>query len=250
MTAPGFGTFGFADNVYPVTSSTANTSLQDIDGVVFQLLDFNAWAINFYLGARWAAECNRIGRPDLSQIVTQTLPYNPAPYLQESNFTFPLLALYRAGKGKASEWTIGWQRVDTPLELVWIMPPITAAEAEVLMPFQKAVIDVVLNRNERGFDPNYIRPWLSADDGYSVGASAGLDYLVPGSFEYMLLPGIQTNLVMPTIMVTLSLTERSMPIEDQWTPFDGVDGYQTLVASPNDTPPSNLLFNQTKTNLR
>jgi hypothetical protein len=234
-----YGTFATGNVIFPVNPAITNSALQDIDPVIFYLLDFCSGILNIHLGSRWTAECTRAGRTDLApSIVAMKVPYNPIPYLQDTAFNFPLLALYRAGRGKISERTRFRHRLETRLELLFIMPPITASEAEILTPFQSAVTDVIVDRNEQGWDPAYA-------SGQKAGILAGFDFLRSEDFDYVNIPGPKTNLFMPTVLIGFTVAETKMPVTGEFEPYTGSDVQSDLATTSTNM---NALINA-ETNL-
>src|SRR3974377_626799 len=101
-------TFGWGSAVYPITSATANSSLQDIDPSLYYALDYFAAVLQTSLGARWAVECAAANRPDLaSSVVASKVPFDPTQFLTETQFSLPILAVFRESATN-DERTVIW----------------------------------------------------------------------------------------------------------------------------------------------
>jgi len=238
MTVAENSTFYLGKVLYPIPTETGNTELKDIDLPIWYLLDWNASLLNIYIGQRWNEACLAAGRPDLAtEIVATQLPYNPVPFLQTANWSFPVLAMYRTS-GEIKEVTRSYSRITSTIEIVWIAPPLTAAEFEHLQPFQVGVLATLTDRTEQGWDPNY-------NNGELVGKLAGFAALGMHSYSFELLPKANTNLVMPTVVMQMKIWEENRPTDNQFNVFSGLDGYEQLNPTNGDPIPNIVEFEST-----
>lgn len=218
---------------FPLTPSTANTLLFDSDKLIFFAIDYYTKMIALHCGARLlaafaAAGVVTSGGP-ITSAVMKAVPYDPAPYLGVAQYQFPLLAVYR--KAVVSEWKErGFERDATGLGVSFSLPPLTAAQAELIVPILGAVWKALRARTTQGHDPNYAPPGGNLGDnpwgpGFGDAEEVGL---ARASFGNM--PG-DGNLWFPTLLAEGSFYERDMPPADSGVPFEGVD---TTIATLTD----------------
>lgn len=221
-------TFGFAGNVFPAATGTGNTALHDLDRVVFELLDFYAFTLTNYLGARWteAATAAQLTSAQASSIVAYKVPYDPRDHLQEDGAPFPMLSVYRVSE-RFSRETSAWMQAKVTLGIDWSLPPLTSAQVEMLGPFLHAVGKVLAQGTELGKHPSY-------QSGADVYANAGLQDVTITDAAYGSLIS-QSNQVYPSIHLTLAVTERQMPVAGAFSPITGVDVALDAKASDGTT---------------
>lgn len=204
----------------PLEASTANSLLKDADPVLYHLLDYYQGVISLHMGARWNAEVTLAGREDLIDLaVAETVPFDPAPYMQENQYKLPLLAVFR--ENETYEWkTTSWYHVTSKLNILWIMPPLSAGQAERMNAFRSHVAKTMLDRTLMGFDTNYNsgeQPWVEA----------GLESIGIKSTNYGSFPDPHTDLFLPTIWMEATLVERRMPDKDPRGNFGPLEGVET-----------------------
>jgi hypothetical protein len=200
------GTFGWSNAVYPLTASTANSALKDADPALFYALDFWSTVLTSHLLARWTAECTAAGggAADMaSAIVKQTSSYDPAPYLKETQYKFPLLAVYRM-RSTSRERTIAWENTESRWGVQWILPPLPPDQCERLLPFRKAVFDVLVNRTTNQQDPSYQSNAMVWHDLAKLDTVGFTDFV-----DYRPMQGTDT-LIFPTVTMTAVVLERTM----------------------------------------
>ena len=86
------GTFAFGAAVFPLTPSTANPLVRDVDPALATALDFFTWGVEHYLGARLLAQAALHGLA-LPGAVAIKIGIEPAPFLYADQFKFPIFAL-------------------------------------------------------------------------------------------------------------------------------------------------------------
>lgn len=232
MPAPEYGTFKIGNTQYPLTASTSNSLLKDADVPLYYLLDFFGNELNFYAGDRWTAEMAR-AKLTMPKIVGMKFPNNPFPYLQDTGIKFPLLAVYRV-EGKFTEKSISFARTTSNIEIAWVLPPLSMSQMEIAGPFLNSVKDILYNRSEYGFDPNY-------QHSFNYGEAAGFDWIQMTDYTRMMIPHTTTNLPMEALVMKLSMRERdNKGIDNQFETLTGIDTEMDLVNDPNDNPPEIL----------
>jgi hypothetical protein len=247
--------FQISNVLYPLATGTGNSTLFDVDKCIFYLLDFIAGTLQANAGAKWTEAVTYLRTLGLASAISTSfvspsrVGYNPVPFLQSATFKFPLLAVYRLPGGKAYEKTIdSFVRFEQDVEVLFILPPMSAAEMETLNPFLNAARDIIVQKNEHGYDPNW-------NNGEYIGPLAGYEKILATGFDFENIP-TQTNLVMPTLIVRLKMYEINRPVNmansgvDILFPATGLDGYVNLwpdgYGDPN--PPWPDGYNKEKVN--
>lgn len=243
----GFGNPGNSINgvgggtVYPLTTSTTNSLLQDADVPLYWLLQFFNGVLQIHAQGRWATQTALMGAKFNAQypnIVGSYYPFNPFPFLQDTTIQFPLLAVYRV-EGKIFDKTVAFQRIESQLEIAYVLPPLTLSQTERIGQFLNVVLDVLSDRNEYGFDPQFM-------DGYNVGLAAGYDAVGMESYANMMIPHTQTNLPMQAVVMKMMMRERTLPVPTLIPTITAIDTSMNLVnADGYATIPNFLDFNNT-----
>jgi hypothetical protein len=223
-----YSTFRRGAVTYPLTTSLTNSALQDADPVLFYVLDFLSAMITTYVGPRFMATVGTSAA--LTALITKPvayrIPYDPSPYLTDNQFKFPLFAAWRQ-KETFRGRTTTWHMSETLVGLNYVLPPVNAAQAELLLPFLNAVSQVIDDRVENGFDPSYTPPGGNAGD--VVWADTGVEQvrMVEGSWGTF----TQTNsdLVFPAWQGTIMLKERAekVTLPNTFSKFAGADVTET-----------------------
>ena len=219
-----YSQFQHGNVAFPLGATAVNTSLQDIDPSLFWISDYFASVITTYMGARFLTEVQRsptVG--NIPSVVASVVAYDPAPYLTQGQFAFPMLAVYRKSS-KFARHTYAWMRDDAEWGVDYVLPPVTAGQAERLVPFFKALEDILLSRIENMFDP-YYRNGIKVFG--ATAANLQSIELVDGKYGSW----GQTNgdLWFPAWSGTLRVTERDMPLPSQFQNLTGIDTALDLV---------------------
>ncbi len=206
---------------------TGASLLRDCDPAVFFALEYYASVITTHAGARLVADAAAAGQEKIVSAVAETLPCNPENWLTSEHIRFPLLSLYR----KSSTFRIIGQRKFSThvLELAYVLPPMTAAEAERLLPILHAVEVLLDNRTEQGFDPSYTpstpagtageSPWGASRAGV---AKVGITASTTGAYTPT------ADLFFPAVVMTLEMEERSEAVTSELGAFTGADIHEDL----------------------
>lgn len=228
-----FGSFRYGGSSYPLTASTANSLLQDSDPVVYHGLQYFAGVLGIHIGARLVAECTAAnvtanGLP-ITSAVMRMVPMDPLPWLLEEQFQFPLLALYRISE-RISRRTINWSHDTAKLGIAYVLPPLTAGQAERIIPILTSVPRVIANRTEQGYDPAYLngaKVWSAA--------FAGLEDIDFPQGQFGSFPGLD-NLMFPAWWGEITVNERQMR-EADFGRLAGVDVAMDLPTPGDATLP-------------
>jgi hypothetical protein len=245
MALPEYGSFQVGAVQYPLITTSGNTPLQDADSALFFALDFWAAMLNVYLGARMLAEAGPLGfawknSAGTPSVVVQQYPYDVGPYLQDNQVQFPLLAAWRTTE-KYKQKTASYFDDDCKISVAWMLPPLTAGQAERLLPFLRAGKDVLRNRTDQGWDPNYTPPGGSGPTpGPFNTAFAYVEEIGFTDGSHGVMPGAG-NLVFPTLLMHGFIIERDNDVPDSFSgrpKFAGGDITANLTASDLTTVPS------------
>jgi hypothetical protein len=216
MTAD-YGTFEFGATALPLTSSTTNSLLLDADPAIAFALDFFAWGIGHYVGARLLAQAALDGL-NLPSAVGLKVSIEPSPFLYSDQFKFPILALYRKHE-TWDEHTAVWDKSTSHWVLSYVLPPLTPLQQDHLNPILRSVAEVVRRLAHQGYDPGYLSGasvWDVSNAGIQRARLIESGY---GSYE-----PIDTNgLYYRALNATVEVLEREMPVTDAFEAFTGAD---------------------------
>jgi len=221
---PEWATFGVGSVTYPLTADTTNGTLADADPTIGATLDYLEWALGFYMGARWTAECNALGMaPEIGAApVAYKVPYDPSDYLVEQQVKLPLLAVFRTRQTNL-DWTINYIAERGEWSIAWVMPPLTSGQLERLWPFTRAAAAIISHALSVLEDPN----WQSGAQALAAVGAMNVEVIdsVYGKAQVM---GANTNLVMPGIQMRIAVTEMGAPVPDAFAPIDSSDTNMNL----------------------
>ncbi len=227
-----FQSFKHGGTTFPLSTSDGYSLLRSCDKAIFYALEYFASVIETHIGDRFVIEAAAAGQERVASAVAETLPVNPENWLTSEHIRFPLLSLYR----KSSTFRlIGQRKISThTLELSYVLPPMTAAEAERLLPILHAVEVLLDNRCEQGFDPSYTpstptgtageSPWGAARAGLT---KVGITASTTGAYTPT------ADLFFPAVVMTLEMEERSEAIISELKEFGGADIAIDLPADGN-----------------
>lgn len=207
---------------FPLQSppTPGRTMVRDADPVAFFLLDYFAWSIRTYVGERLLYEAALVDLP-WTDAVAGMVPYDPRPYLRESQESFPLLGIYRVQSAHDDLTTL--QRRDvSQLELVYVLPPLNPAQVHRIGPVLNAAKALFDHQAEAGWDADYTPPGGSAGQAIFSDELAGLTDLNATQARFGGYPGTD-DLVFPAVMVTIQTTEVARIDAPRLPPFTGAD---------------------------
>lgn len=209
-----YDTFKHGGVTFPLTAATTNSLLRDADPAIFFVLEFYKNQLETHLGSRWTAEAALTSLSGTS-IVAYTLPYDPAPYLNEQQIKFPLLAAFRAATNFGDR-TVVWRNDTCTVQVAFVLPPLDAGQAERLLPILNAVKAVLDHQTEQGFYSTYTPSGSTA--GANVWALSGVEKIelisaTFGSYE------TTAGLNFPSIVCQLQIKERVMPVTGAFGDF-------------------------------
>lgn len=191
---------------FPLTSSTANSLLRDADPAVYYALEFFTQVIKTHIGPRLIAEATAAGATDITTAVAESMPIDPAQFLTEEHFKFPLLALHR--ESSSFKYLTKRRQAIHKLKLSYVLPPFRAAQAEKLLPTLHAVGLLLDQKATEGSDASYTptAPTGTADEFVWSGTRAAVARVeikdsTTGAYQ------ISNDLYFPAIVMSLEMWE-------------------------------------------
>lgn len=180
-------------------------SLSDADPALYLALDFIAAMIRQYVGERLVAEAaaSDCGAPITNAVMT-TLPYEPGPYLMAEQFRLPALFLFRR-TSKSDYATLSRSHSTGMLECNYVLPALSPAQAERILPVRHAIEIVLADRIENGQDDAYTPPGGTL--GEPVWLRAGIERIDITDAAYGGFEGVG-SLYLPALTMTLAIKER------------------------------------------
>jgi hypothetical protein len=221
---------------FPLATTSGNSLLADADPALYQALAFYLFVLNKYLGPRYTAAASASGHLNskqhpITKLVEAAVPYNPLPFLQSAQLPLPLMALYRvSGEGKqrsvakSEEWTT-W-------EFALVLPPMDAAQTEVILPILHAAELLLENRTEQACDATYTPPGGVLGQQFSqLGSVASIHWV---SCQYDLYQGLG-DLPAPILLAKL-LVKETQGHYPGMPPMQGADVALSVIDATSPTP--------------
>lgn len=204
---PDFATFQHGAVAYPLPTGTARSLLRDADPPIYFMLDFYAYALTTYMGARLMESVAAIGAP-IAQAVEMKVPYPIEVFEKLEQFKYPLLAIYRMN-GKYNYRTKVWEHDVGRFGLSYVLPPMTAAQMENVGPILNSAKTILNYMNDQGWDPAYTPPGGSTGEQAWDAHNAGVEEIGIDTWKIGTFPS-QGNLIFPALMIEGVLKERAM----------------------------------------
>lgn len=228
--AADYQNFGYGAVQFPLTTSLANTLLQDADPAVATTLAYFQSVLTTHMGARLIAQAQAgvttQNQAPITGAIASTISFDPAPYLQEAQFAFPLLAVYRIN-AEYEDRTVTWPHEMATWGVQYVLPPLSPGQLRQLGPILSAVPKILHNRIENMFDPSY-------SSGLKVWAAAGIESMhlrtgARGRYES------GGNLVFPMWSGTLLVKERVSTATSSFGALTGIDYAEDLASRLDPT---------------
>lgn len=204
---------------FPLADALTNSLLQDADPVLFHGLAYLSWAIATYAGDRLLAQAAAASAP-IASAVAASVPMNPAPFLRQEHFKFPLLALWRT-KASFDVQSISFRRDACDCMLAYVLPPMAAGEVEQILPILNAVKGLLDRVIDLGYDVAYTPP--GGVEGDPVWRTAGVEKVMLKSAEFGAFADDTGDLYFPALTAELTIRERSGHAPEQFEDFAGAD---------------------------
>lgn len=196
-----YSQFKFGNTVYPLTPSLTNTLLKDTNPALYYAFDYLIGMIRLKCEDCWNAEVTAAGLPALSGIIKTIAPYNPMRHLKNVQTKFPMLSVWETNS-ETEELTLTKYHVKKTWNLLYSLPPLTAAQEDRLGPILYAVDETIRHAIEQGFDSDY-------QTGQEVWSEAfsGLDLIALSKTQFGTLPGLpDAQMIMPTLFQTIQIS--------------------------------------------
>lgn len=211
--------FQYGGLSFPLTADRTNTLFQDADPALYIVADFCRAMITAYAGDRILAEANADDcKIQITSAVASMLPYEPGPFLRAEQVAFPALFVYRM-RGSNDYRTITRSHETTTMKCAYVLPAMSPAQAERLIPIRWAIKALLADRIERGQDDDYTPPVAGAAKGDTVWRYAGIERIDLTETSYGGLEGVG-DLYLPAVESTLIVKELHTP--SHGTPLQGV----------------------------
>ena len=222
-----YGQFKFGGVTYPLAASPFVASKTALDPVLTAALAFYKAMLERHLGEYFAAMVTDSQVTNLSSsIVAEVIGYDPVPYLHDAQYKFPLLAMYRTEEA-IKDHTVAWQKSEAKFVLLYVLPPLNAAQANRIVHILKGVRAVIADRTTQGYDPSYL-------SGVEVWDACGAAEIGVTEARYGSIPNVTTNLTFPALEMTIECME----IEGESPGLDDFDGLDAKIdesqGAPND----------------
>ena len=212
---PDYANFKLGGVEYPVSASPFVESLEKLDPPIFIALKYFKAMLEKHLGDYFDAAATAAGMPHLvGKIVAEVMGQDPIRYLQDAQEKLPWLALYRTEE-EFKDHTASWYKSTSKWTLLYVLPPLSAGQAQQIIHILKGVRAVLLDRTIQGYDPDY-------NSGEEVWGTAGVMSIGIESARYGT-PNLGTDLFFPTLERTMVVEEREQknPGLDDFTGLDG-----------------------------
>lgn len=213
---------------YPLElESPGRTLLQDTDPSTFFLLDYFTWAIRHYVGARLEQAAAAANVTAITGAVAEAIALNPAPYMRQAEFQFPLLAIYRA-EAVLSDKTIVRRQGASTLELAFVLPSLTSEQAAQLEPLLHTIAGLIDHCAGVGSDELYTPPGGAAGDfvwGNDYAALQSLSCTRARFGGYV----VTDDLYFPALVLEMTATERADGMVTQYPVMAGAGASVELV---------------------
>lgn len=209
------GAFAFGAATYPLTTSTTNDLLSDVDPALASALQFLAATFETYFGARLIAQAKLHGLKLPAAVVTKA-GIEPAPVLLADQFQFPIFCLYRK-RDTYDETSISYDKSISTWEFAYVLPPLTPLQGKEIQPILRAASVTLRRAIHLGYDPAY-------RSGAPVWAEAGvlkarLVDATYGGFERI----DQLDRFYRALSGTIVVWEREGQVPSAYDMFDGAD---------------------------
>lgn len=225
---------------FPLTAATTNSLLQDADPFIFGALHYLNAMLTTHIGSRFTAEAasGRAGlkKPDgsaITAVVGTLLPFPPEPFLNAEQILFPLLAIHRVDETMEYK-TVGWRHNVSRCIIAYVLPPLAAAQAQIMWPILNAAARVIDDRVEQQYDPTYTPPFTGATMGSNIWQLAGTEQLLLTRGKFGRWDAAE-GLTFPAYVADIEVREREEPhVAD----FDDLEGLDASVGLPTAGTPS------------
>lgn len=204
----------------PLAGASTGLLVRVADPALFHLVDFLAWGIERHVGARLIAEATSAGVTGISAAVRHKTYRDPAPLLTSEQAPLPILAGYRK-TADMGDHTVTRGREMTKVEVMYVLPALTAGQSERLSPVLVAVSRVVFNFSRWLQHASYTPTGGTA--GQNIRTLSGINFCAVRSVRFGDVASFAKGLFMPAVACTLDLSEVETLNETLLTAYAGTD---------------------------
>lgn len=224
-----YGDFKLGGVEFPVSASPFVASRAQLDPILNTALAFYKAMLEKHLSAYFDAMVTDAQMTDyVGKIVAEMIGYDPTPYLQAAQYKFPLLAIYRTEED-VEDHTVAWYKTEQKWTILYILPTLSAAQANKIIHILKGVRAVIVDRTIQGYDPDYL-------NGAEVWSDCGVMEIGVSAARYGAIPDVNTNLYFPALEMTIQCVER----EQKNPNLDTLEGIDATVATATSNPDDDL----------
>lgn len=211
-----YGQFEIGNVDYPLNVS--GSVLQAINPPLYYALDYFVAMLQQHLGTAWDGYATVAGLADLDGYIVRTaLPYDPTPDLLTQQVQLPLFALWE-DEGIIEGKSLTWFHSVTSWKAVFVLPPLTSAQKEILHPFLKGAVNVLYDRTIQGHDPSYMNNLVLWDKDVS-----GIEKIRLTKFRFDNFSIPSSNQFMPTVIMNFDVSIRQDSNSSFFQSLGGVD---------------------------
>lgn len=220
-----YGRFKFGGVSFPIAPTPFVEARVALDPFLSTAIAFFKAMLDTHLGQYFAAMVTATDVANMtSTIVGEAIAYDPSPYLTLSQYKFPLLALYRVEE-ETTDHTVAWYKSASTYTMLYILPPLTAAQANRITSILKGVRSVIIDRTNQGYDPAYM-------GGAEVWGDAGIMSIGVTKARYGTIPDLAANIYFPALELTFACEER----ENESPGLDTLAGVDVEIDVSNGAP--------------
>lgn len=216
---------------YPLTSSTTLSLAEETDPLLIECLRYLKACLLFHLQDRWALELARaaftIEESD-GYVCSSLVPYNLAAWGNQEHLVFPALSIARDSE-TYSERTTEKDAAMGVWTLHYMLPPMGAEVARMLMPVLKGAARVIHACLEQGYDSG-----VNGGAAWAADADLGLVsiHAVETRFETRAFEGSEG--IYPSITMRIEVEEHLGPRAEDYEALTGIDGYVQSATDDED----------------
>ncbi len=229
-----------------VPTATTYTLLRDADPAIFYLLDFLAWGLARSFQTRLLMQLALLPASsiNINGAVATKLSRDPLPHLSSEQVRFPMLAIHRK-KGTHSERTGSRHGESTMCDLLYVLPPMTAAQIESIAPILRTA-EVVVTGYMRSLQHGEYTP-PGGTLGEDLHEKMGVDFVFPRTTTFGNVANFSTELHMPAIAIEFELREVGNTDETALTALEGITLEVGVHDAATDTDLDAVVVAQTDT---
>lgn len=243
-----YASFAHGAVVYPLTTSTGNSLLQDADPAIFHALDYLAWSLEYFMGTRITeVVASLTPAPPFDSAVGSSIPYDPTDYLTTEQFTFPMLAVWRS-EDKLKDQSEVWRTNACAVGIAYVLPPLSAGQAEALLPTLHAAKSIIDHAVRQGWHPEYTPQGGAEGDRVWGSDHANLQTIDVTEAKYGHFPALDgSGLKFPAVVIDAVIHERDEAVAGAFETMAGANLNVDLEDDATDTTIAD--FVQTKSDV-